>query len=112
LRYLKAFLWSTTFVLLLTFAQYGSVHLLTQRPATWLFEASLDLAPPLLFAGDVAQSAYTHSSQAPLREQLPAVALGVLVNICAYGILAVGATWLFLSAPHTAGKFNAAKPTR
>jgi len=98
MRYMKAFVWSTLFVVLLTVAQYGSVHLLTRRPASWLFEASLDLAPPLLFAGDLAQSIQTHESQAPLREQLPALTLGLLVNVAVYGILAVSITWLFLPA--------------
>jgi len=104
MRYLKAFVYSTIFVALLTVAQYGSVHLLTRRPASWLFEVSLDLAPPLLFAGDVAQATYTHASQAPLREQMPALALGFAVNILVYGITAVIAAWLFFPA----NRFSAA----
>ncbi len=100
MRCLKAFACSMVFVVLLTVAQYGSVHLLTRRPASWLFELSLDLAPPLLFAGDLAQATYTHSSQAPLREQAPALALGLAVNVLAYGTIAVVVTWLFFPENH------------
>jgi hypothetical protein len=93
--YVKALIWSTGIVLVLTVAQYSSVHLLNSRPASWVFEASLDLAPPFLFAGDLAQFMFTHGSQAPLREQLPAVAFGLLVNIIVYGTAAVIAVRLF-----------------
>ncbi|AXC11639.1 hypothetical protein ACPOL_2315 [Acidisarcina polymorpha] len=79
----------------MTAAQYGSVHLLTGRPSSWLFEASLDLAPPLLFAGDVIQFIFNHASQAPLRDQPAAVAMGWLTNLCLYWIIALLVTWLF-----------------
>ena len=94
-RYLKVVFWASLGVVLLTIAQYGSVHLLSGRPSSWLFEASLDLAPPLLFAGDIAQLTYTDGSQAPLRDQLPAIAIGVVFNIVMYSILAIVVTWLF-----------------
>lgn len=95
MRYLKVLAWTAVCVLLLTAAQFGSVHLLTGRPSSWLFEASLDLAPPLLFAGDFAQSMFDHGSQAPLRDQPRALAVGVLVNVGVYAATALMATWLF-----------------
>jgi len=110
--YIKALAWSTAFVALLTFAQYGSVHLLSARPASWLFEASLDLAPPLLFAGDIAQSMFNHDSQAPLREQLPALGVGLLINICAYGVIVLGAKWLFFGNCSPSTTFREVKPRR
>jgi hypothetical protein len=109
MRYLKAIVWSTAVVVLLTAAQYGSVHLLTRRPASWLFEASLDVAPPLLFAGDIAQSLFSRASQAPLHEQLPALAFGLFVNLALYGTLALAAAWLFFPPPST---LSEAKHTR
>ncbi len=95
MRYWKVLAVTAICVVLLTAAQFGSVHLLTGRPSSWLFEASLDLAPPLLFAGDLAQFIDNNGSQAALRNQLHAVGLGVLVNICLYGSVALLATWLF-----------------
>lgn len=95
MRYLKVLLWVAVAVLILTAAQYGSVHLLTQRPSSWLFEASLDFGPPLLFAGDIIQLAFNKGSQAPLRDQPQALAAGVLTNILLYGIIALIVTWLF-----------------
>jgi hypothetical protein len=111
MKYLKAFTFSMIFVVLLTVAQYGSVHLLTRRPASWLFELSLDLAPPLMFAGDLAQATYTHSSQAPLREQMPALAFGLVVNIVVYATLAIVITWLFLPKSKTGDAFSAGQRT-
>ncbi len=95
MRYVKVLFWVAVAVLILTAAQYGSVHLLTRRPASWLFEASLDFGPPLLFAGDIVQLAFTRGSQAPLRDQPQALAAGVLTNIFLYGVIALIATWLF-----------------
>jgi hypothetical protein len=94
-RYLKVVFWTALSVVLLTVAQYGSVHLLSGRPSSWLFEASLDLAPPLLFVGDIAQLTYTQGSQAPLRDQLPAIAVGIFFNIVMYSVIAIVVTWLF-----------------
>ena len=68
-RYWKVLAWTVICVLLLTAAQFGSVHLLTARPSSWLFEASLDLGPPLLFFGDLMQLHFDNGSQAPLRDQ-------------------------------------------
>jgi hypothetical protein len=82
-------------VVVLTVAQYGSVHLLTGRPSSWFFEASLDLGPPLLFAGDMVQLVLNHGSQAPLRDQPKALAAGMLTNIFLYGMIALVVTWLF-----------------
>jgi hypothetical protein len=94
-RFGKVVFWAAVCVVLLTAAQYGSVHLLSDRPSSWLFEASLDLAPPLLFAGDMAQVTYTEGSQLPLRDQLQAVLIGVLVNVFLYSAIAALVTWLF-----------------
>jgi hypothetical protein len=94
-RYFKVLGWVAVGIVALTAAQYGSVHLLTGRPSSWLFEASLDLGPPLLFAGDMVQLSLNHGSQAPLRDQPRAVAAGVLANICLYGAIALIVTWLF-----------------
>jgi hypothetical protein len=94
-RYWKVTFWTTFAVLLLTMAQYGSVHLLTGRPSSWLFEASLDLAPPLLFAGDVAQAMFNEGSQVPLRDQASALLVGLSVNLSLYISIALIATWLF-----------------
>jgi hypothetical protein len=95
MRYWKVLAWTVLGVLLLTAAQYGSVHLLNGRPSSWLFELSLDLGPPLLFAGDVAQFMFNKGSQAPLRDQPRALAAGVLANVLLYGAVALLATWLF-----------------
>jgi hypothetical protein len=95
MRYLKVLAVTAMCVVLLTGAQFGSVHLLTGRPFSWLFEASLDLAPPLLFAGDLVQFMDNRGSQAALRDQLHAVSMGVLANIFLYGSAALIATWLF-----------------
>lgn len=95
MRYLKVVLWVAVAVVVLTAAQFGSVHLLTARPASWLFEASLDFGPPLLFAGDIVQLAFNHGSQAPLRYQPRALAAGMLANIFLYGVIALIVTWLF-----------------
>src|SRR5271163_3996701 len=95
MRYLKVLLWVAVAVLVLTAAQYGSVHLLTARPASWLFEASLDFGPPLLFAGDMVQLSFNHGSQAPLHDQPKALAAGVLANVLLYGVIALIVTWLF-----------------
>jgi len=94
-RYGKVLIWAALSVILLTAAQYGSLHLLSGRPSSWLFEASLDLAPPLLFAGDLAQVSYTEGSQLPLRDQLQAVAIGVMVNVILYSVIAMLVAWLF-----------------
>jgi hypothetical protein len=94
-RYFRVIFWTSVCVIALTAAQYGSVRLLAGRPSSWLFEAFLDLAPPLLFMGDIAQLAYTQGSQAPLRDQLHAVGFGVLVNIFIYSAIAIVVTWLF-----------------
>lgn len=112
MRYLRAFIHSMIFVALLTAAQYGSVHLLTRRPVSWLFELSLDLAPPLLFAGDVAQATYTHASQAPLREQVPALALGFAVNLLVYGATATLVTGVFFPRRRSSNEFTAGRRTR
>jgi hypothetical protein len=95
MRYLKVILWVAVAILVLTAGQFGSVHLLTARPASWLFEASLDVGPPLLFFGDIVQMLFNHGSQAPLRYQPEAVAAGVLANILLYGVIALVVTWLF-----------------
>jgi hypothetical protein len=108
MRYWKVLAWTIICVVLLTVAQFGSVHLLTDRPESWLFEASLDLAPPLLFAGDIAQLMFTQNSQAPLRNQLQAVGIGVLVNICMYAAIALVATWLFFPPRRQTAAVNAA----
>jgi len=98
-RYGKVVFWAALSALVLTAAQYGSLHLLSGRPSSWLFEASLDLGPPLLFAGDLAQVSYTEGSQLPLRDQLQAVAIGVMVNVALYSVIAALVTWIFLSTP-------------
>src|SRR5271170_5180796 len=95
MRYMKVLLWVAVAVLLLTAAQYGSVHLLTGRPSSWLFEASLDFGPPLLFAGDMVQLAINQGSQAPIHDQPTALAAGVLANVLLYGVIAIIVTWLF-----------------
>lgn len=95
MRYLKVLAWVIAGVVVLTAAQYGSVHLLTGRPSSWLFEASLDFGPPLLFAGDIVQLKLNHGSQAPLRDQPTALAAGMLANIVLYGAIALLLTWLF-----------------
>jgi hypothetical protein len=95
MRYLKVLIWVAIAVLVLTAGQYGSVHLLTARPASWLFEASLDIGPPLLFFGDMVQLSFNHGSQAPLRDQPAALAAGVLANVVLYGIISLILTWLF-----------------
>jgi hypothetical protein len=97
MRYAKVLLWVAIAVLVLTAAQYGSVHLLNARPSSWLFEASLDFGPPLLFAGDIVQLSFNNGSQAPLRDQPEALAAGVLTNIFLYGAIALVVTWLFFS---------------
>jgi hypothetical protein len=98
MRSLKVLLWVAVAVIVLTAAQYGSVHLLTGRPSSWLFEASLDFGPPLLFAGDIVQLMFNHDSQAPLRDQPSALAAGVLANIVLYGVVALIVTWIFFPA--------------
>ena len=95
MRYVKVVAWVAVSVVVLTAAQYGSVHLLTGRPSSWLFEASLDFGPPLLFAGDMVQLTINHGSQAPLRDQPEALAAGMLTNIFLYGVIALVVTWLF-----------------
>ncbi len=100
MRYLKVVLWVAVAVVVLTAAQFGSVHLLTARPASWLFDASLDFGPPLLFAGDIVQLSFNHGSQAPLRYQPKALAAGILTNILLYGIIALIVTWLFFPPQH------------
>ncbi len=95
MRYVKVLAWVAAAVALLTAAQYGSVHLLTGRPSSWLFEASLDFGPPLLFAGDIVQLMFNHGSQAPLRDQPEALAAGMLTNILLYGVIALIVTCLF-----------------
>lgn len=95
MRYWKVLAWTALSVMLLTAGQFGCVHLLTRRPASWLFEASLDFGPPLLFFGDIVQSMYTGGSQAPLRDQPVALATGMIANICLYGAIAVIVAWLF-----------------
>jgi hypothetical protein len=95
MRYFKVLAWTAALVLLLTAAQYGSVHLLTGRPSSWLFEASLDVAPPLLFAGDLAQFFLSRGSQAPLQDEPWPLVAGIFINICLYGFIALGVTWLF-----------------
>jgi hypothetical protein len=95
MRYLKVLLWVAVAVVVLTAAQYSSVHLLTGRPSSWLFEASLDFGPPLLFAGDLVQLSFNNGSQAPLRDQPAALAAGVLTNVFLYGAIALIVTWLF-----------------
>lgn len=98
MRYVKVLLWVIVAVLVLTAAQFGSVHLLTGRPSSWLFEASLDVGPPLLFVGDIVQLSFNHDLQAPLRDQPQALAAGVLANIFLYGVIALVVTWLFFPA--------------
>ncbi len=95
MRSLKVLLWVAVAVVVLTAAQYGSVHLLTARPSSWLFEASLDFGPPLLFFGDLVQLSFNNGSQAPLRDQPGALAAGVLANILLYGFIALIVSWLF-----------------
>jgi hypothetical protein len=95
MRYLKVLLSVAVAVVVLTAAQYGSVHLLTGQPSSWLFEASLDFGPPLLFAGDIVQLMFNKGSQAPLRDQPAALAAGILANILIYGFIALIVTWLF-----------------
>ncbi len=95
MRSLKVLLWVAVAVVVLTAAQYGSVHLLTGRPFSWLFEASLDFGPPLLFFGDMVQLAFNRGSQAPLRDQPTALAAGVLANIVLYGAVALIVMWVF-----------------
>ena len=97
MRYVKVLLWVVVAVVVLTAAQYGSVHLLTARPSSWLFEASLDFGPPLLFFGDMVQLSFNKGSQAPLRDQPAALAAGMLANVLLYGFIAVVVTWLFFS---------------
>ena len=112
MRYWKVLFGTAACVVLLTAAQYGSVHLLTGRPSSWLFEASLDLDPPLLFAGDMAQFSVNNGSQAALRDQLQAVGLGVLVNISLYGSVALIATWLFFPPGRRGSGVSGRKRTR
>ncbi len=95
MRYLKVLFWVAVAVLILTAGQYGSVHMLTGRPSSWLFEASLDFGPPLLFFGDLVQLSFNHGSQAPLHDQPEALAAGMLANIFLYGMIALIVTWLF-----------------
>jgi hypothetical protein len=95
MRSLKVLLWVAVAVVVLTAAQYGSVHLMTARPASWLFEASLDFGPPLLFFGDIVQLSFNKGSQAPLRDQPGALAVGVVANILLYGVVALIVMWLF-----------------
>jgi len=95
MRYWKVLAWTAVGVVLLTAAQYGCVHLLTRRPSSWLFEASLDFGPPLLFFGDIVQLMFNEGSQAPLRDQPLALAAGMIANICLYGTTAVVVAWLF-----------------
>ena len=109
MRYLKVVIWVAIAVLALTAAQYGSVHLLTARPSSWLFEASLDVGPPLLFFGDMVQLSFNHGSQAPLRDQPEALAAGVLANILLYGVIALIVTWLFFPPVRAQLAANGAK---
>ena len=95
MRYLKVLLWVAVAVVVLTVAQYGSVHLLTARPSSWLFEASLDFGPPLLWAGDIVQLSFNHGSQAPLRDLPKGLAAGLLTNVFLYGVIALIVTWAF-----------------
>jgi hypothetical protein len=95
MRYWKVLAWTAVSVVLLTAAQFGCVHLLTGRPSSWLFEASLDFGPPLLFFGDIVQSIFNKGSQAPLRDHPAALAAGLMANICLYGMTALIVTWLF-----------------
>lgn len=56
---------------------------------------------------------FTHGSQAPLREQLPAIAFGLLVNIIVYAIFAVIGVRLFGQQEETyPSGFNAGRQTR
>jgi hypothetical protein len=112
MRYLKVVLWVAIGVVALTAAQYGSVHLLTGRPSSWLFEASLDFGPPLLFAGDVVQLMLDNGSQAPLRDMPAALAAGILANVLIYGSIAVLATWLFFPPNRSGGALSGAKHRR
>ena len=96
--YWKALAWTAAVITLLTAAQYGSVRLLSGRPSSWLFEASLDLGPPLLFTGDTVQYIFAKGSQAALRDQWSAVLVGMLVNISIYSIVVWIASWVFTSA--------------
>src|SRR5271168_4445217 len=109
MRSLKVVLWVAVAVVVLTAAQYGSVHLLAGRPSSWLFEASLDFGPPLLFAGDIVQLALNHGSQAPLRYQPRALAAGMLANIFLYGVIALIVTWLFFPPTHAQATVSGAK---
>jgi len=97
---------------LLTVAQFGCVHLLTGRPSSWLFEASLDFGPPLLFVGDIVQEIFTGGFQAPLRDQPLALAAGLMANICLYGAIAVIVTWLFFPPARLAPRLSAMKQRR
>jgi hypothetical protein len=108
MRYLKVLIWVAIAVLVLTAGQYGSVHLLTARPASWLFEASLDVGPPLLFFGDIVQLLFNHGSQAPLRDQPEALAAGVLANIALYGFICLIVTWLFFPPKSAQAAVNGA----
>ncbi len=110
MRYLKVLFWVIACVLVLTAAQYGSVHLLTGRPSSWLFEASLDFGPPLLFAGDIVQLWFGDGAQVPLRDQPQAVAAGILANILIYGVIALIVTWLFF--PPSPSVLSEARQTR
>jgi len=98
MRYWKVLGWTAVSVVVLTVAQFGCVHLLTGRPSSWLFEASLDFGPPLLFFGDLVQLNFTHGSQAPLHDQPLALAAGLIANTCLYGAIALIVTWLFFPA--------------
>lgn len=101
MAYWKAIAWAALGVTVLTAAQYGSVHLLSGRPDQWVFEASLDLAPPLLFVGDTVQFMVANGSQVALREQLSAVLVGMLVNTVLYSIVIWAAAWSLTSAKRT-----------
>jgi len=112
MRSLKVVLWVAVAVVVLTAAQYGSVHLLTGRPSSWLFEASLDFGPPLLFAGDIVQLMFNHGSHAPLRDQPEALAAGVLANTVLYGVMALIVMWLFFPPERTRATTSAGKQRR
>jgi hypothetical protein len=109
-RYVKVLAWVIICVVALTAAQYGSVHLLTGRPSSWLFEAFLDVGPPLLFAGDIVQLNFDDGSQAPLRDQPAALAVGIAVNIFLYGAMALVITWLFFPPPRSPGRLRDSEP--
>jgi hypothetical protein len=95
MRYAKILAWTAIVVSVLSAAQFSSIHMLTGRPSSWLFEASLDFGPPLLFAGDMAQLTLNKGSQAPLRDQPVPLAAGVLTNVLLYGTIAIVVAWLF-----------------